>query len=264
MSIWEYADDPIETSREICDEVTCIFCRLPLTIARRTDREARPGELGGDSTRVGVCQNCGWWAALRLDITRHDVADSAYYSYGAYGVLRSLDLADISTPLQEVRDYLTVRYERRFDIHPRLFEETVASVFSDYGYSAEVTAYTRDGGVDVILQATDRRIGVQVKRYRNAIEAEQVRSFLGALVTNNLTRGMFVTTSRFRSGANDVAEQSSMRGYQIELVDAPRFYEALQVVQGKVSRSPQEWLELVRPRLRFLGRHIRAQPYYRK
>jgi restriction system protein len=58
-----------------------------------------------------------------------------------------------------------------------MFEETVASVFRSLGYDATVTAYSGDGGIDVILHKGEERIGVQVKRYRNSISVEQsVRS----------------------------------------------------------------------------------------
>jgi hypothetical protein len=49
------------------------------------------------------------------------------------------------------------------------------------------------------------------------------------LVINNCTRGIFVTTSRFQPGAVEAASKSSSRGFPIELVDAKRFYEILQI-----------------------------------
>ena len=62
--------------------------------------------------------------------------------------------------------YLTAKYEERFIINPRLFEETVASVFKSIGYFTRVTAYQNDGGIDIILDGNDNKvIGVQVKRY---------------------------------------------------------------------------------------------------
>jgi hypothetical protein len=86
----------------------------------------------------------------------------------AVGSLKELNLADISIPLAEVRDYLAARYNARFQIHPRLFEETVGAVFSGLGYAVVVTAYSGDNGIDVIMRRSDDLIGVQVKRYRNA------------------------------------------------------------------------------------------------
>jgi hypothetical protein len=82
----------------------------------------------------------------------------------------------------------------------------------------------------------NRTIGVQVKRYRRErkIEAEQIRSFAGALVLGGHTKGVFVTTSSFRKGARKTAERFAERGYPVELMDAQRFFEALCIAQTNV------------------------------
>ncbi len=136
---------------------------------------------------------------------------------------------------------MTAKYERRFDVHPRVFEETVASVFRDLGYTAEVTAYSGDDGIDIILARGAETVGVQVKRYKNAIEVEQIRSLAGALVLGDMTSGIYVTTSRFRSGAGKAVENFAQRGYRIELIDAGRFYDALKLVQRKAYQSFAEF-----------------------
>ncbi|WP_158244292.1 restriction endonuclease [Trinickia dabaoshanensis] len=150
---------------------------------------------------------------------------------GAAGSLRELDLTDIQHPLQDVRDYLTIRYDKRFELHPRLFEETVASVFRDRGFLPRVTSYSGDGGIDVILERPGERIGVQVKRYKNAISAEQIRSLAGALLIGGYTKGVFVTTSRYQPGATEVTALASARGMAIKLLDAPRFFDELKIAQ---------------------------------
>jgi restriction system protein len=122
-----------------------------------------------------------------------------------------------------------------------VFEETVASVFRDLGYGARVTAYSGDDGIDVILDGqSDTMIGVQVKRYRNSIQVEQIRSLAGALVLGGLTRGIFVTTSTFQGGADDTAQRLNTRGYQIELMDATRFFDALKIAQRSQYRSKSD------------------------
>ena len=76
---------------------------------------------------------------------------------------------------RQVRRYLMRKFEARAWMHPRLFELTVTSVFGDLGYRAYATAYSNDGGVDVILEdGSGERIGVQVKRRRDAVEVEQI------------------------------------------------------------------------------------------
>ncbi|MCK4140629.1 restriction endonuclease [Ralstonia pseudosolanacearum] len=150
---------------------------------------------------------------------------------GAAGSLRELDLSDIRQPLEDIRHYLTIHYEKRYQLHPRLFEETVASVFRDRGFYARVTSYSGDGGIDVILERPGETIGVQVKRYKNAISAEQIRSLAGALFIGGYTKGVFVTTSRFQPGGTEVSALARARGIAIELLDAPRFLDELKIAQ---------------------------------
>jgi len=136
---------------------------------------------------------------------------------------------------------LTARYKRRNDLHPRLFEETVGSVFRGLGFEARVTAYTNDGGIDVVLdENSETTIGIQVKRSKRRISVEQIRSFTGALVLGGYTKGVFVTTSEFQSGAKRVAGLAQLRGTAIELMDAKRFYDALRITQRPVYRNRQQ------------------------
>jgi restriction system protein len=46
---------------------------------------------------------------------------------------------------------LQINQDRVYDLHPRVFEEVVGSVFKDHGWQVKVTAYTGDDGVDVVL-----------------------------------------------------------------------------------------------------------------
>jgi restriction system protein len=154
------------------------------------------------------------------------------------GSLRRLDLSNSELPLEQVRDYLTARFEARFEVHPRVFEDVVASVFRDQGYEARVTAYSNDGGIDVILEyGKESTIGVQVKRYKEKITVAQIRELTGALVIGGHAKGIFVTTSEFQSGAFSTAAASAYRGFPIELVDAPRFFEELKIAQLSGTRE---------------------------
>jgi len=149
------------------------------------------------------------------------------------GSLREFDPADISVPIEDVRQYLQINHNRVYDLHPRVFEEVVGSVFKDHGWSVKVTAYTGDDGVDVVLTAGDKTVGVQVKKNKRErkVEAEQIRALAGALVLNGMTEGVFVTTSSYRKGAMLTAASYCQRGYQVHLLDCKRFFEALEIAQ---------------------------------
>jgi restriction system protein len=154
-------------------------------------------------------------------------------TFGAAGCLKALDVSCGEAPIQTIRDFLMGRYESRFEVHPRVLEEVVASVYKDLGYQAVVTNYSGDGGIDVFLRQGDETVGVQVKRYKHAIGVSQIRELAGAMLYHDVAKGIFVTTSRFERGAAPTATVFAMRGMPIELVDADRFYAALEIAQAE-------------------------------
>lgn len=177
-----------------------------------------------------VCDGCGWWVLVKQVLLSAKARQIWDLTYGTCGRLRNLDIAEISTPANEVRNYLRARYNSRFDVHPRKFEEVVASVFNNFGYDTKLTSYSNDGGIDVILSGPDhQKIGVQVKRHRGRIAVEQIRSFLGALIVNDCVRGYFVTTSIYQSGARTLANTCKEYHRPISLINSELFFEMLQV-----------------------------------
>lgn len=226
--IWKYspASRDVEEGEVRSDQ--CLFCRTDLDTV-----EKHRSDLGRETnitTTLRACPICGWWSIYQLHAEPY-YPELGSSSAGAKGVLRELDLADVSLPLDEVRAYLVAKYSSRFEVHPRVFEDVVVQVFKSLRYDVAATAYRGDGGIDAVLYTPDgENIGVQVKRSKNAIEAEQIRAFVGALVLNGHTKGIYVTTSRYRSGALGVTlEAESQLGLPVELWDAPRFYSALKL-----------------------------------
>ncbi|MBF4333252.1 restriction endonuclease, partial [Vibrio anguillarum] len=132
-------------------------------------------------------------------------------------------------------------YQDRFKVHPKKFEEVVASIFRDIGYSTRVTSYTADGGIDVYMDGPDDKlIGVQVKRTKNKIELEQINSLAGALFIKGCIEGVFVTTSEYRRGAVQTAKAATAKGLPIELYDSKRLLDALQIVQSSKIIDPRD------------------------
>lgn len=155
----------------------------------------------------------------------------SYYCDVRIARLKALDDVD-SMPIDEIRRCLIAKYESRFEVDRRRFEEVVADVFGSLGHEVILTSYSGDDGIDVILNGpTGGTVGIQVKRYRNSIKVDKIRELTGALVIGGHTRGTFVTTSVFQAGAARVADMSSIRGYPIELVDGERFYEYLRIAR---------------------------------
>ena len=231
-AMWEYNEaGRLMTIRSIYSD-DCIYCQASMLRFPTENFEVGSKAL---FIQLSICQLCGWWSVYRIHQGEYPRTAGIIESHsGTIGCLRELDLNDVSTPLDQVRQYLLANSESIFNTHPKLFEDVVCSVFKDWGWSARVTAYSGDDGVDVILDSpSGETIGVQVKRYKKErrIEAEQIRSLAGALLVGDHTKGIFVTTSSFRSGARKMAHKLSSIGYPIELIDAERFLNALGIAQ---------------------------------
>lgn len=246
MSIWTYNSNvrDVGAISAAIEAKQCVYCNALLDTPKdNTEVLDHATGAGTTSILVHCCPVCGWWT-VRKEIHAYSITFGGYIGAqgvsirGAAGSLREFDLKDQSIPIEEIRAYLAARYDARFYIDPWRFEETVASVYRDFGYKARVTARSGDDGIDVILDGPDDSvIGVQVKRYKAKINVEQIRSLAGALLLNGMTRGVFITTSSFQSGAQLTAERFCLRGIPIELIDAEAFYDALGLAQRTVYTS---------------------------
>lgn len=199
------------------------------------------GDIVDRRTCLHICPACGWWLAEDRAVLPAEQWQYWVVTMASAPALEELALDDIAAPLQEVRRYLVRRFDARMSMHPRLFELTVASVFGDLGYRALATAYSRDGGVDIVLEdGSGVRIGVQVKRHKNTVEVEQIRAFLGALMLGGYAGGVYVSASRFSRGAQEAAASSTQAVLPIHLVDAGRFLDMLGYAQLKRVPRPAD------------------------
>jgi restriction system protein len=221
--VWDYAEEGQLVTQEAVYNKACIYCGS--TLLRLPSAEFRSAEPGANHVllaQLAVCNTCGWWSLFQVYQGYHRrTLDMECYA-GAIGSLLEFDPTDISLPLSEIRKLIAAKRDKVYGLSPRIFEEVVAGVFRDLGWSCRVTAYSGDDGIDVILDGKDgATVGVQVKRYkkRRKIEAEQIRSLAGALILNGHTRGVFVTTSSFRRGAKTTARRFGGIGTPIELYD---------------------------------------------
>ena len=244
MSIWTYshnAEDGIRIDTAVRDyDLHCTFCST-----RMVHVKALPGDTSGFPDHfteriVRCCSTCGWWV-LKKDVHGRDNAGAYSFTntYGAIGTLRPMNLQDPSTAIADVRAQLAADFSRRKTMSPKLLEETVGSIYRSHGFlNVRVVGKANDGGLDIIMEGPDDSvIGVQVKRYENKIQAEEIRAFIGALVLAGLTRGIFLTTSDYTRGALAAAARAATKNYRIELSNATQFYDALGLAQRKMYDS---------------------------
>jgi restriction system protein len=113
------------------------------------------------------------------------------------------------------------------------FEELVVRLLDKMGYgragSVERTSASGDAGIDGIIHQDPLgldRIYMQAKRYAEdrAVDRPRIHEFAGALLGKQGDRGVFITTSRFTTGAYQEAERINAR---IELIGGARLSELL-------------------------------------
>jgi hypothetical protein len=152
----------------------------------------------------------------------------------AHGTLKNLDVQDVVTPLDELRSYLLIKQEALGNVSPFLVEGLVGDIFRGLGFDVVQTAYSKDGGIDLYLLTKDgnRLSAVQVKRQKKRVGVEAIRSFMGVLLIDELTQGVFVSTSGFTRDAHSLSERIIAKNLaRIELRDSRWMFDVLKTTQ---------------------------------
>lgn len=197
-----------------------------------------------------VCQICGFWTVLNskglLDVPTEEVFPGRHQGGyerplgeyeasveidGMYGTLKDFSIEDIVVPCDELKRYLMGRYNDRMKIHPKKMEEIVESIFKSAGMTTRATSYSKDGGIDIFVleHPGDKLVGVQVKRTKNKIECAAIDTFQGALIRNDVTKGIFVTTSDYTGGAKNYAREFNKKAIPIELWNSKELFDRIRI-----------------------------------
>jgi restriction system protein len=146
--------------------------------------------------------------------------------------------ASTATPLERLEDaYKSLSSTLSADIidrvltsSPVFFEKMVVKLLTEMGYGATIEEAAQhiggpnDGGVDGVIHL-DRlgidKVYIQAKRYAQTttVSRQDVQAFSGALDDKQTTRGVFITTSSFSSGALAYVKNITK---QIVLIDGHR------------------------------------------
>jgi restriction system protein len=202
-------------SPPILDFPRCAYCGASLDFYGQPDN--RP--FYGKYSFAGDCRGCGWWFCETGNVVDAIGEYRAHHYFE--GVLRRFQIDEYSTPLDLLRAHLQRNFKDVRHIHPRKFEELCQGVFREHFHcDVRLTAYSSDGGIDLYVVHSNEPFVVQLKRRsgesREGVTA--IREFLGALVLNGQTRGMFVTTADdFTKSAKEAAGNPKLRGLGIQL-----------------------------------------------
>jgi malate dehydrogenase (oxaloacetate-decarboxylating) len=102
-------------------------------------------------------------------------------------------------------------------LSPKEFEDLVARLYRERGFTVSVPAGVRDMGVDLVL-GSDSPTVVQVKRYlrQNLVSVGTVRQLLGALTIAGAERAIIVSSSGFTNAARALAADAPVELLTLE------------------------------------------------
>jgi restriction system protein len=123
--------------------------------------------------------------------------------------------------------------ERVLAASPTFFERMIVDLLLAMGYGGGslerglLTARSGDGGVDGVIQEDALGLDavyIQAKRYApgNTVDRPALQAFVGTMTGEGASKGVFVTTSTFSSGAKAYIEKVQQR---IVLIDGKAFAE---------------------------------------
>ena len=133
---------------------------------------------------------------------------------------------------------------------PNFFEHLVVDLMVTMGYggaysdSAQVTQLTNDGGIDGIIYEDKLgldKIYLQAKRWTNSVGRPTIQQFAGALVGQNATKGVFITTSTFTKEAREYVKGINQK---IVLIDGSEL--AKYMIEYNVGVSVKKVYEIKR------------------
>lgn len=149
---------------------------------------------------------------------------------------------EISDPIEVIEDAVArieanvgeELLDRLRSSHPDFFEQAVVDLLLGMGYGGTAQRGRRiggsnDEGVDGLINQDALgldQVYIQAKRYKegNNVGREAIQAFVGALHGFGASRGVFLTTSAFTSGAVDYAQKVPSR---IILVDGAKLVELM-------------------------------------
>ena len=137
-------------------------------------------------------------------------------------------------------------HERLQKMRPDEFEALIAALLVKLGFDqVEVTSRSGDGGIDVrgtlvVGDVIRTRMAVQVKRWRNNVQAPVVQQVRGSLGAHE--QGLIITTSDYSTGARTEAARADAT--PVALMNGEELIKLLMENEIGVRRSRLELFEI--------------------
>lgn len=151
---------------------------------------------------------------------------------------------EITEQVQAINDLTRAELQKRLlQMPPDRFEALIGELLLAIGFNEEtieVTSYSSDGGIDVrgVLNAgqiTEVNAAVQVKRWKNTVQAPVVQALRGSLTVHE--QGVIITTSKFSKGAQQ--EAGATGKVRISLVDGDKLLDLL--IEHKIGVKTEQF-----------------------
>lgn len=88
------------------------------------------------------------------------------------------------------------------------FERQCAQLFRCFGFQADTTPATNDGGIDVLLRKDTKRGAVQCKAWQQPCGVKEVREFYGVICAEKMDFGYFISRSGFTESAKELLKKT--------------------------------------------------------
>jgi hypothetical protein len=193
-----------------------------------------------------ICKNTSRVRATIKEQNGYDFWKEKFYDEGKLSSDKETINAAIPLLIDKIKNSTSVLKEMPYWDH-RIFEELVAEIFKEFGYSVELTKKTRDGGKDIIaLKKRDglveEKILIECKHWEDKVDVKPVRSLIGVAISQEeLPTGIILaTTSHFTKDAEEIVINSAIkielerRDYE-DILEWIQEYDAIQLSKEEVN-----------------------------
>lgn len=223
-----------------------------------TDRnDESDGRRYSEYVKVMCCESCGWWFASRdqWDSSCGSLPDRAIRILSATGAALH---TFASGPDEQRLVLLESEIEAHLSGHGSsvewaALEDVTKGVFREFGYVARVTARSKDGGIDVIVDHnTYGDVYAQVKHTKNKVGVRVLRELVGTMAINGATNSLLVTSSNFTRGVEKEQARAAQKGFVVELVDGSRLLSSLNLTFRRSPPTIPEVLAVANPSIELI------------
>ena len=142
----------------------------------------------------------------------------------------------VVNPLTKEEKLMIINKVKNFS--GRDFEIFSKEIYKILGYKAYLTAATNDKGKDVVLSKKGEKIFVECKNHknRNSIGRPDVQKLCGAMVAENITKGILLSVNGFNKNCIDYCKKIKGKKVtidSIECIDIIDLLESCSEIDGK-------------------------------